>query len=74
MASLAVEALVAQFADGGLNLTLAPADKLALTPSCNLTAELRALIRTSTAQLIDWVTADNDESNYAPNSLVDDSD
>ncbi len=57
MAALAVETLVAQLADAGLNLSLAPAGGLAVAPSSHLTADLRDLIRCSKAQLIDWLTA-----------------
>ena len=66
MAALAVETLVAQLADAGLNLSLAPAGGLAVAPSSHLTADLRDLIRCSKAQLIDWLTAANDAASHAP--------
>ena len=66
MTALAVETVVAQLADAGLNLSLAPAGGLAVAPSSHLTADLRALIRSSKAQLIDWLTAANDAASHAP--------
>ncbi|MBK6388593.1 MAG: hypothetical protein IPF71_18540 [Rhodoferax sp.] len=54
MSAQAVETVVAQLADAGLNLSLAPAGGLAVAPSSHLTADLRALIRSSKALLIDW--------------------
>ena len=61
----AVETVVAQLADAGLNLSLAPAGGLAVTPSSHLTANLRALIRSSKVLLINWLTAANDETSHA---------
>jgi hypothetical protein len=66
MTALAVETVVAQLANAGLNLSLAPAGGLAVAPSSHLTADLRALIRSSKVQLIDWLTAVNDAANNAP--------
>lgn len=66
MTALAVETVVAQLADAGLNLSLAPAGGLAVAPSSHLTADLRALIRSSKEQLIDWLTAANDTASHAP--------
>ena len=66
MTAQAVETLVAQLADAGLNLSLAPAGGLAVAPSSHLNAELRALIRSSKYQLIDWLTAANDAASHAP--------
>lgn len=66
MTALAVETVVAQLADAGLNLSLAPAGGLAVTPSSHLTADLRDLIRSSKAILIDWLTAANDAASHAP--------
>ncbi len=66
MTAQAVETVVAQLADAGLNLSLAPAGGLAVAPSSHLTADLRALIRSSKAQLIDWLTAANDAASHAP--------
>lgn len=68
MNSLAVEAVVAQLADAGLHLSLAPAGGLAVAPSSLLTADLRALIRNSKAMLMDWLTAANDEEIHTPDS------
>ncbi len=62
----AIEAVVAQLANAGLNLSLAPAGGLAVAPSSHLTADLRDLIRSSKALLIDWLTAANDATNHAP--------
>jgi hypothetical protein len=56
---------VAQLFDAGLNLSLAPAGGLAVTPSSHLTADLRDLIRSSKAMLIDWLTAANDAASRA---------
>jgi hypothetical protein len=66
MTAQAVEILMAQLADAGLNLSLAPAGGLAVAPSCHLTADLRALIRGSKARLIEWLTAANDAASHAP--------
>lgn len=66
MTSLAVETVVAQLANAGLNFSLAPAGGLAVAPSSHLTADLRELIRSSKAQLIDWLTAANDAASHAP--------
>ena len=66
MTAQAVETVVAQLADAGLNLSLAPAGGLAVAPSRHLTADLRALIRSSKTQLIDWLTAANDAESQAP--------
>jgi len=66
MTALAVETVVARLADAGLNLSLAPAGGLAVAPSSHLNADLRALIRNSKAQLIDWLTAANEVASHAP--------
>ena len=66
MTALAVKTVVAQLANAGLNLSLAPAGGLAVAPSSHLTADLRALIRSSKALLIDWLTAANDAASHAP--------
>ena len=66
MTALAVETVVAKLANAGLNLSLAPAGGLAVAPSRHLTADLRALIRSSKALLIDWLTAANDAASHAP--------
>lgn len=69
MTAQAVETVVAQLADAGLNLSLAPAGALAVAPSSHLTADLRALIRSSKALLIDWLTAANDAASHALDPL-----
>ena len=66
MTALAVKTVVAQLTNAGLNLSLAPAGGLAVAPSSHLTADLRALIRSSKALLIDWLTAANDAASHAP--------
>ena len=66
MNTQAVETVVVQLCDAGLNLSLAPAGGLAVAPSRHLTADLRALIRSSKTQLIDWLTAANDAESQAP--------
>jgi hypothetical protein len=58
--------VVVQLANAGLNLSLAPAGGLAVTPSSRLTADLRALIRSTKALLTDWLTAANDAASHAP--------
>lgn len=68
MTSLAIVTVLAQIADAGLSLSLAPAGVLAVTPSSHLTADLRDLIRRSKALLIDWLTAANDSVSHAPDS------
>ena len=68
MTAQAAETVVAQLADAGLNLSLAPAGGLAVAPASHLTADLRDLIRNSKALLIDWLTAANDEASLAPDS------
>ena len=64
MTAQAVETVVARLSDAGLNLSLAPAGGLAVAPSSHLTADLRALIRSSKEQLIDWLTAANDTASH----------
>ena len=71
MTAQAVETVVARLSDAGLNLSLAPAGGLAVAPSSHLTADLRALIRSSKEQLIDWLTAANDTASHAPDPLDD---
>ena len=58
-------AIVEQLYDAGLNISLAPAGGLAVAPSRHLTADLRAIIRSSRALLFDWLTATNDAVNHA---------
>lgn len=60
MAAHSATAIVEQLHGAGLSLSLAPAGGLAVAPSSHLTADLRALIRSSKALLIDWLTAAND--------------
>lgn len=60
MAAHTASAIVEQLHDAGLNLSLAPAGGLAVAPSSHLTADLRDLIRSSKALLIDWLMAAND--------------
>lgn len=66
MTTQAVEIVVAQLWHAGLNLSLAPGGGLAVAPSSHLTADLRDLIRSSKALLIDWLTAANDGASHAP--------
>jgi len=66
MTASAIETVVAQLTHAGLNLSLAPAGGLAVAPSRHLTADLRDLIRSSKALLIDWLTAANDVASHAP--------
>ncbi len=74
MTALAVKAVVAQLTHAGLNLSLAPAGGLAVAPSSHLTADLRALIRSSKALLIDWLTVANDATSHLPDPPDDPSD
>ena len=74
MTAQAVQTVLAQLADAGLNLSLAPAGKLAVTPSSRLTADLRALIRSSKAVLIDWLKAAKDAASQEPDPPVNPSD
>jgi hypothetical protein len=69
MTAQAVEAVMAQLSHAGLNLSLAPAGGLAVAPSSLLNADLRALIRSSKALLIDWLTAANDAAGHVPSPL-----
>jgi hypothetical protein len=55
-----VTSVLTQLSQAGLNLSLAPAGGLALAPASNLTADLRDLILSHKALLIDWLTAAND--------------
>ena len=66
MAAPCASAIVDQLRGAGLNLSLAPAGGLAVAPSSHLTADLRDLIRSSKALLIDWVKAANDSGDPAP--------
>ncbi|WP_300707728.1 hypothetical protein [Limnohabitans sp.] len=65
MTEQAVKSVVAQLVDAGLNLSLASAGGLAVAPSSHLTAELRNLIRSSKAMLIDWLTAAHEAASRA---------
>lgn len=66
MTAQAAEIVVAQLSQAGLNLSLAPAGGLAVAPASHLTADLRALIRSSKAVLIAWLTAANNDASHAP--------
>lgn len=74
MTAQAVEIVVAQLVDAGLNLSLAPSGGLAVAPSSHLTADLRNLIRSSKALLIDWLKAANDAASQEPDPPVNPSD
>jgi hypothetical protein len=66
MAAPCASAIVDQLRGAGLNLSLAPAGGLAVAPSSHLTEDLRDLIRSSKALLIDWVKSANDADSAAP--------
>lgn len=66
MTTLTVEIVVEQLSHAGLNLSLAPAGGLAVAPASHLTADLRDLIRSSKALLINWLTAASDGAIQAP--------
>ena len=70
MTVLAIETVVAQLEDAGLNLALAPAGGLAVAPSSHLSADLRDLIRSSKALLINWLTTAEVAASHAPNPPV----
>jgi len=74
MTAKAVEIVVAQLVDAGLNLSLVPSGGLAVAPSSQLTADLRNLIRSSKAHLIDWLKAANDAASHEPDPPVNPSD
>lgn len=74
MNAQAVEIVVAQLVGAGLNLSLAPSGGLAVAPSSHLTADLRNLIRSSKALLIDWLKAANDAASHEPDPPVNPSD
>ncbi len=63
--ALPVQSLVETLHDAGFSLSLAPAGGLAVTPASKLTPELRDIIRSGKAQLIDWLTAANDATSQA---------
>ena len=65
MITHSASAVVDQLRGAGLNLALAPAGGLAVAPASHLTADLRALIRSSKAVLIAWLTA-NEATSHAP--------
>ena len=65
MTEQAVETIVAQLANAGIYFSLAPSGGLAVGPSSHLTADLRALIRSSKALLIDWLNTANNSASHA---------
>ena len=65
MNAQAVTTVMKQLVDAGLNLSLAPAGGLAVAPSRHLTADLRNLIRSSKAMLIDWLTTAHEAASHA---------
>ena len=69
MTSMAMETVVAQLVDAGLTLRVAVCEGLAEAPSSHLTADLRALIRSSKALLIDWLTPANAADSHAQQPL-----
>lgn len=70
MTALISAAIVERLLQAGLNLSLAPAGGLAVTPSSHLTAELRDLIRSSKPLLIRWLTAADEGASGAPDQLA----
>ena len=67
MSALSIYDIVDQLHAAGLNMSLAPAGGLAVAPSRHLTPELRDLISSSKAMLIDWLTSANDSASHVPN-------
>jgi hypothetical protein len=65
MTAQAVKTVVKQLVDAGLNFSLTPAGGLAVAPVRYLTADLRNLIRSSKAMLIDWLTTANEAATRA---------
>ena len=65
MATHSASAIVKQLHGAGLNLSLVSTGGLAVAPSSKITADLRTLIRSSKALLIDWLTAANDAGSHA---------
>ena len=74
MTAQIVQTVVAQLANAGLNLSLAPAGGLVVKPSSRLTADLRALIRSRKELLVDWLKAANDAASHEPDPPVNPSD
>ena len=52
--------------EAGLHVTLVPGQVLRVKPASHLTGDLRALIRSSKAQLIDCLTAAYNSTSLAP--------
>ena len=65
MNTLTTRVLVDQLQQAGFKLSLAPAGGLAVAPACQLTDDLRALIRNGKDQLVDWLIAANDAGIHA---------
>ena len=66
MSNHTASAIVDRLHGEGLKLSLAPHGGLAVSPSSHLTEDLRHLIRSSKALLIDWLTPANDAATHAP--------
>jgi hypothetical protein len=66
MPAHSANAIVERLHGAGLNLSLAPTGGLAVAPSSHLTSDLRDLIRSSKALLIEWLRAANDATCHAP--------
>lgn len=60
MTGEALKAVIYQLSQAGLNISLASSGRLAVAPASHLTENLRELIRSSKALLIDWLTLTND--------------
>lgn len=66
MTTLSASAIVDQLHHAGLKISLAPAGGLGVAPSSHLTADLRDLVRSSKAMLIEWLMAANSAPSHVP--------
>lgn len=60
MSALPVQVVFESLRDAGLSVSLAPDGGLGIRPASRLTDDLRALIRSNKAFLLDWLQAAND--------------
>ena len=67
MSALSAPRVLNTLRDAGLKVSLTPDMGVKVAPASNLTTDLRDLIRSSKAILIDWLAA-NDAGVHAPNA------
>ena len=60
MSALPVRNIIDVLHNAGLNVSLAPGDRLAVSPGSRLTPDLRDLVRINKADLVNWLHAAND--------------